>query len=378
MKYCVSILLALSCFSVIAQYPCGTRITQAQLEQLQPFNEWSLSQRTIQNPDTHYIPLKFHVIRYSDGTGGMDTAILPTLLDTLNYYYINARIQFQQCGEVNYINDDRFVSFEGTTEENALTTNDVPRVINIYFADTVTLNDNQVCGYAYLPNGPLEIFINDACTLNGNTIVHEIGHVFSLIHTHGPTDSELTDELVNGSNCDVAGDFICDTPADPNLFGKISPVCNYSGTVLDGNGVAFTPMLDNIMSYADDDCNLDSLTPQQYKRVYNSLFFHDRIDLICPDKSITVNESGFISAYPNPFNEQITVYYKIQSDALVSLVMYDMLGQLMDEIYFENEEKGQLKRYIPFGDTYLRQGIYFITLAVDGETVDAIKIIRYN
>lgn len=93
-----------------------------------------------------------------------------------------------------------------------------------------------------------------------NTLAHEIGHVLGLSHPH---DVLIEPELVDGSNCIIGGDMLCDTPADPqlNLPGMMLPPCTYVGTVTDANGDLYTPMLNNLMSYTL--CTADSLTPQQ-------------------------------------------------------------------------------------------------------------------
>ncbi|MEO5584699.1 MAG: hypothetical protein ABIQ75_04515, partial [Flavobacteriales bacterium] len=64
--------------------------------------------------------------------------------------------------------------------------------------------------------------------------------------------------------CATAGDFICDTPADPNLGlpGMIHyPDCAYIGTGLDANSDAYHPSTTNIMSYSP--CVLSTFTPGQ-------------------------------------------------------------------------------------------------------------------
>jgi len=93
-----------------------------------------------------------------------------------------------------------------------------------------------------------------------NTLAHEVGHVLGLSHPH---DVLIEPELVNGSNCTIGGDMLCDTPADPRLDlpGMMLPPCTYVGTVTDANGDLYTPMLNNLMSYTL--CTADSLTPQQ-------------------------------------------------------------------------------------------------------------------
>ncbi len=93
-----------------------------------------------------------------------------------------------------------------------------------------------------------KVFIDDRALANGATLQHEFGHFFTLHHTYGNNPLEAaTDELPDGSNCLVAGDFICDTPADPN--GQLDCcVCEYRGTV-QPTALAFDPLINNYMSY---------------------------------------------------------------------------------------------------------------------------------
>ena len=77
-------------------------------------------------------------------------------------------------------------------------------------------------------------------------------HALSLIHTFGTRHGfPLTNELANGSNCYESGDYICDTPADPNLYGLVSQDtdCNYLGGSTDANGQMYIPNTTNIISY---------------------------------------------------------------------------------------------------------------------------------
>ena len=98
---------------------------------------------------------------------------------------------------------------------------------------------------------------------NGATVPHEVGHFFSLEHTHFGYDSDPFDgsgpapvsapdggvatELADGSNCETAADMICDTPADYNGFGW--GTCNYTGGAQDPTGAPIDPDEDLFMSY---------------------------------------------------------------------------------------------------------------------------------
>ena len=120
----------------------------------------------------------------------------------------------------------------------------------------------------------------NGCMENGSTFIHEFGHYFGLLHTHGTNGNRLTDELVDGSNCEISGDSICDTPADPNLgnYNTLHYDCVYRGLERDANGTLFQPQTRNFMSYAPKMCR-DLFTPQQLDRM---AFFRDFQDLGIP------------------------------------------------------------------------------------------------
>jgi hypothetical protein len=80
---------------------------------------------------------------------------------------------------------------------------------------------------------------------------------------------------VDGSNCDVAGDLLCDTPADPRLSSSTVtdfPECLYIGGEngpCPGDG-PFAPDTSNLMSYSRKRCR-DNFTAQQDTRALATL-----------------------------------------------------------------------------------------------------------
>ena len=58
---------------------------------------------------------------------------------------------------------------------------------------------------------------------------HEMGHIFNLAH---PFETVFGVECTSGSNCLLAGDRICDTPADPSLYTyPVDPFCVFVAAV---------------------------------------------------------------------------------------------------------------------------------------------------
>ena len=217
---------------------------------------------------TNSIPVKAHIIRQSDGSGGLPLNDLNDAMAELNSYYNVVGLNFFLCEGINYIDSDTYYDFQ-SSEENSLTgPNNVNGVINIYFTGSASANGNPVCGYAYFPGGPETIMMANGCTGSGlGTLPHEMGHFFALTHTHGISNVDAsTEELVNGSNCETTGDFICDTPADPSLSGKVTGACQYLGNQRDANNDLYQPDPLNIMSYSLNQC-LTVFSPQQIARM---------------------------------------------------------------------------------------------------------------
>jgi hypothetical protein len=138
-------------------------------------------------------------------------------------------------------------------------------------------------GYSYYPSSSSGqstnvVYINSVWLgYQDNLLPHEVGHYFNLLHTFETSGGNR--ELVNGSNCSVAGDLICDTPADPydaTKPGTLNSGCTYTGTVTDANGELYRPDMTNIMSYwhsSGTGCPTDHLSQGQYNRLYDGYRF---------------------------------------------------------------------------------------------------------
>ena len=101
---------------------------------------------------------------------------------------------------------------------------------------------------------------------------YELGHFFGLKSTF----RGYKEELVNGSNCETAGDFICDTPADPYRLGdKTRYYINLANCVFhypekDPNGEYYQPDVGNVMSYYFN-CHC-GFSYQQYKKMAENFY----------------------------------------------------------------------------------------------------------
>jgi hypothetical protein len=226
-----------------------------------------------------YIPVKFHVLRKSNGTLGATVSQLNDIFARMNAEYQNSGIQFYMAGSgPHYIDSDAWYEYD-FSEENALTQgNDVPNAANVYVVGSLRSGSDSFSGYSYYPATLAitnRVFVTAQSLADGRSLIHEMGHYFNLLHTfHNNANPTVSlRELVTrgaGANCSTTGDLVCDTPADPyGLPGATTSGCSYTGTVTDANGALYAPSLQNIMSYYYLCGNV--FTPQQYNRLSDGL-----------------------------------------------------------------------------------------------------------
>ena len=272
---------------------CGTQFSSEQIElfnsiksQLLSVEQQFLSNKSnkgdLANKIVNSIPIKAHIIRYSNGTEGLCDTDLNKVIDNLNQYFSNAYLSFFLCDGINYIDDDTLCHVKKGNETSLIEENNVSGLINIYFVESLENKANEnICGYTNNQRNKDFIIVKNDCAINASSLAHEMGHFFSLLHTHGPDNDVLTTELVDGSNCDTNGDGICDTPADPKLSNEnVNNFCEYIGSETDALGQTFKPDTRNIMSYALKACR-SHFSEQQLARMY-AFYITQKNYLSCP------------------------------------------------------------------------------------------------
>lgn len=249
-----------------------------------------------------YVPIRPHIFRRNDGTGGLTLAKLNNIMAITNRYYLTngTGIQFYFCGTIpDYIDNDALYNSFPAFQESSVDGRDALNAMNQYYVNQ--FSRNGLGGYAYFPNentlASTRSFIlneDDEVDLANRLLPHELGHSFGLLHTFGISSSGTT-ELVTrgaGANCLTAGDELCDTPADPYyLPGASVTAANgcpvYNGTARDAQGNAFAPSITNIMSYYYP-CTHD-FTSDQYSRLQAGLALresHTAYSLDCPATAV--------------------------------------------------------------------------------------------
>lgn len=248
-------------------------------------NQEMLTNRVIENKnalakgmaftrETIYVPVKFHLVAEDDGSGRVD---IEDMLDQL----CDLNAEFSETGFVFYLDDgfnliDNTQAYEaptlgaGVAEMLRARRGVGQEAMNVF----VTLNARQgeiengtVLGFYAIENDWIVIRQNQIGNSN-NTLAHEIGHYFSLKHPHSGWESEPWEEsrhgnpvlinrvngvqieLVDGSNCNTAGDQLCDTPPDYNFGLAWDSRCPpFNVNVQDRNRDTIIPQQNNFMSY---------------------------------------------------------------------------------------------------------------------------------
>ncbi len=304
------IALSVAASTVSAQAPewCGTILTEEMAKaalELQAAGIYDAPPGIAGEYEVVYVPLTMHIVRRDDGTGGLPLERLEGAVNDANIHFAGMGIQFCISGEIDYIDDTYF--YEGINSEAGINelrnTNKVEGTINCYFVEYFEFAPGfALCGIsAFTFSSPQEqgIVMANPCTSTSNdksTFAHELGHYFDLFHTH---ETAFGAECADGSNCDSAGDLVCDTPADPLLgFNNVnSNTCQYTGSERDDcNNTLYAPEPRNIMAYSPSNCQ-DLFTPEQNARGRATLF-NGRPELInaCPTGAslvrVSVNSRG--------------------------------------------------------------------------------------
>ena len=221
--------------------------------------------------DVLHLPIKFHTLGDDQGEGHYDQFKLFESLCQLNQDFGPYDLQFYLAGEVNKINRTRYYDHDNFSDaDRMMSTYNERNVINVYVTNNAPL---EACGY-WLNIRDGIVVIKRCMGKDAHTLTHEIGHYLALLHPfsgwegkdyesgttaplfHGVSGRDtLFVELLDGSNCNVAGDLICDT--GPDYFSEGWP-CNGDSESLveltDPKGNDFKIDGTNFMSYSNDPC----------------------------------------------------------------------------------------------------------------------------
>jgi hypothetical protein len=259
--------------------PGQLEVEMARIEEARIAEELNLEAQEADPPinSPYYLPLTIHIVRKSDKTGGFTLEKLAVAMRDLNRLWEQVGVQFFIYGGIDYIDSDTHFNLPNSDSDadkarrNALRqTNVVANTINVYFTNLA----GNLAGESSYSSDAVQGILMDLADAgipgDPSTFAHEVGHYFDLYHTHGGwrdskgnlTRIECPTRDPKKQNCDTNGDLLCDTPADPDLSGRVMKVgdddCAYNGSAMLPSGcdsTPYNPPTRNIMSYSTKLCS---------------------------------------------------------------------------------------------------------------------------
>lgn len=260
------VVLVLVLFSVRTTsqiYRCGTELSDDQRTFELGFKD---TVHTIYEMN-RTLHVSLFIVRDKEGEASVDMSEFNAAFSGLNSAFGKIKLDFR-VSSIKYIDNYHFNNLtKNENESDMVAQNYVASTINVYLVSHLyDGNDQEVCGYTYYPGEKKDIILLNKSCIAEEFLIEQFGHFLNLYHTH---EKGFAEELVDGSNCTISGDLCCDTPADPDLTGKVTPDCQYASSVQDANGSYYVPSVFNYMSSGPVDCNKCFFSEEQYIRVIN-------------------------------------------------------------------------------------------------------------
>lgn len=288
---------------------------------MHPDDEWANYSRSTSN---YCLPMRFFVFQEDDCTGEtVEDLVFGEIMVHLEQNFAPEGIKFYMPNAPTYICNSDLYFFEPYTADSW---QDVIDAIEEFYpndAINVIIPGNVIGasgGLGGLSQFPADLASKNAfavshASMNSptsakNVTIHELGHYLDLHHTHSGGNENVTRE--EGSsfyNCEYTGDFICDTPAEPESWVYTSPgeppfnfeTCVYYGSEVDAEGLLYEPDVQNIMGYWGL-CS-SQFTPGQFERMCYGIderLEHSNYSLDAPSSGATVTS---LDGYADPYGE---------------------------------------------------------------------------
>lgn len=210
--------------------------------------------------------VKVHFTVFADDNGenraATDADIYRQFQNMVNQYNPHG-ICFTLMG-IRQINNTDYNIQDADDEEAEMHDTRVVGNLNVFIHKKLLYGADSLNGIAYdIPNNDAFISMKGTAvsdTANLTTMAHEVGHVFGLYHTFETAyGAESVARSGSCKDCEDDGDYLCDTPADPDdedayLAFNTDASCMYTGTKLDECSSLYTPAVNNIMAYGRRNC----------------------------------------------------------------------------------------------------------------------------
>lgn len=230
----------------------------------------------------YYVRIYVYVIRDGNGNGGQTPEQVREAVEYLHQDFREHNIFFVWDCHINYINNQSH--FDKVAGDPAVFLPTDANGIRIYlFPDHPWPVANgsgkaiSICGEALYVSGN---YFNTpyGSLVRSHVLSHEMGHCLGLWQTFANPS-----QYVNDSNCSIHGDYVCDTPADPNMNHQVDPVtCQYQQVIYDQNGVLYDPDEANIMAYTHPEC-MQHFSSGQGQRMRDAIAQSDLLQLFLVD-----------------------------------------------------------------------------------------------
>ena len=244
---------------------CGTPRPQNYSKNERTIRDRGYDKNSLQFSPSNCLNIYYHIIRETDGSGGFPDAQIETINENINEDFNQYNVYFFLLG-YDFIDNSEYINLDNIQEANNLCNeNNRTDALNVYIVDNLwnTSDEEPIVGSAL--NIPSINIVINKYYINSSVLIHEIGHCLNLLHTH---ETFYGIENIDGSNCNIAGDLICDTPADPGLLQNgqylVDEDCNYIG------GSNYNPDTKNIMSYTKIPCR-EHFTNEQIIRIKDAI-----------------------------------------------------------------------------------------------------------
>ncbi|MCW5920960.1 MAG: hypothetical protein KIS77_01355 [Saprospiraceae bacterium] len=210
--------------------------------------------------EMHYLvfPLRVALVVHPQRPDWTDRRRIEKGIEILNRALVDAWIQYRPVRwdtlhepiTINSLKEDNYDAYYAFSEKY-----DLRDTTTLYIVD----NEENLC--ADFACARTQGFANILETYTNNVVVdkffiddfkvvpHEFGHYLGLHHT---AETRFGIERVDGTDCHLLGDRICDTPADPGeLFSVYVSYsnCEMKGLKEEGSGLEYRPHINNFMSY---------------------------------------------------------------------------------------------------------------------------------
>ncbi|EDM44344.1 hypothetical protein SCB49_04925 [unidentified eubacterium SCB49] len=271
--------------NAFAQITCG-EVTTNEGNNGDPITYRTTSSQSNQSylQNSYCIKVYFHIVKNTDGDQAQPDSKASLLMNQLEIDYSPHNIYFEWDGTIDYVVGDAYYNNLDISIFSHGGFDHSDGVDIFLFPDDTTdwggIASGVGVGSALLLGGEYQDDPSQP-VVDTPFISHEMGHILGLWHTfhgtwlnndeNGGDPNGTCQEYADGSNGDTCGDYIEDTPADPNINFEINPdTCEWTLSNTDGNGDPYMPSTNNYMAYTHPEC-MDSFTPLQVQTMRSAI-----------------------------------------------------------------------------------------------------------